>query len=487
MLGGAGILALSRYGAAVLGFASTVIIVRELSEAGFGQFSLIMSVLAIVGMVSDMRLSRAVLASVLEAGDEAETTVGSYIGLRIVIGAVSLVVFMAVMIVGGYPQEVLVGAALVGASLIIASAVAAIEILCDARLWIRTTARGRVLGFVAQVVMVGALAVSGAGSVDTFLLSTVANFTVVLVSHLLSLRGVARLRPRFVGPEWWAWLREAAPLSVGSALDTIYFRVDMVMLSIMGTFAATGHYAVGYKFSDVIGGAIPIAVLTPALTMMVRSWPGAISTFHRTFRHALILLTVAGVGIGVGFAFVSESVITTAYGARYATAATAATWLVIGQVLHFYTALCFTTLMAVKRNVLYPVAALAGVALNIGLNLLMIPRYSYTGSSVATVITEVVVLAIMGVGVIRIPGVLPFPWRPLGKIALAGGSTAALMALTLPVLPWPVSVLAGAASFFVVLHLMQVDGPGGLRVLLDRDLVVATPSELATAGPMGLD
>jgi len=107
MLGGAGILALSRYGAAVLGFASTVIIVRELSEAGFGQFSLIMSVLAIVGMVSDMRLSRAVLASVLEAGDEAETTVGSYIGLRIVIGAVSLVVFMAVMIVGGYPQEVL--------------------------------------------------------------------------------------------------------------------------------------------------------------------------------------------------------------------------------------------------------------------------------------------------------------------------------------------------------------------------------------------
>ncbi len=150
--------------------------------------------------------------------------------------------------------------------------------------------------------------------------------------------------------------------------------------------------------------------------------------------------------------------------------------------LHFYTALCFTTLMAVKRNVLYPVAALAGVALNIGLNLLMIPRYSYTGSSVATVITEVVVLAIMGVGVIRIPGVLPFPWRPLGKIALAGGSTAALMALTLPVLPWPVSVLAGAASFFVVLHLMQVDCPGP-EGAARRDLVVATPSELATPAP----
>jgi len=50
-----------------------------------------MSVLAIVGMVSDMRLCRAVLATVLEAGDEAETTVGSYNGSNL-IGAVSLVV-----------------------------------------------------------------------------------------------------------------------------------------------------------------------------------------------------------------------------------------------------------------------------------------------------------------------------------------------------------------------------------------------------------
>ncbi len=487
MLAGAGILALSRYSSAVLGFASTIFIVRELSEAGYGQFSLIMSVLALVGMVSDMQLSRAVLVSVLGAGERAEETVGSYVGLRLVIGVVSYAVFMGVMVVGGYPAEVVVGAALVGVSLVVASSVSAIEILCEARLWIRTIAIGRTLGFAAQLATVVALTVTGTGTVVTFLSSTVVNFTVVLVSHLWSLRDVARLRPRMVRHEWWAWLKEAAPLSIGSALDTIYFRIDMVMLSIIGTFAATGHYGVGYKFSDVVGGAIPGAVLLPALTMMVRSWPAERRVFHRTFRHALILLSVAGVGIGVGFAFVAEPVIRTAYGARYADVATAARWLVLGQVLHFYTKLSFTTLMAVKRNVLYPIAALTGVVLNIALNLVMIPRYSYTGSSIATVITEVVVLVIMGAGVVRIPGVLPLPWRSLGKIALAGGCTAAVMLFALTAFPWPLAGLAGAAAFLGVLHVTRVDGPGGLRVLLDRDLVVPTPAEVATATPVALD
>ena len=40
----------------------------------------------------------------------------------------------------------------------------------------------------------------------------------------------------------------------------------------------------------------------------------------------------------------------------------------------FFTLLAFTTLVAVKRNRLYPVAMLLGVVVNIGLNLLLIPE-----------------------------------------------------------------------------------------------------------------
>ena len=63
------------------------------------------------------------------------------------------------------------------------------------------------------------------------------------------------------------------------------------------------------------------------------------------------------------------------------------------RALHFFTLLAFTTLVAVKRNRLYPIAMLLGVVVNIGLNLILIPEYGYMGSGWATVVTEVLVLA----------------------------------------------------------------------------------------------
>ena len=81
-----------------------------------------------------------------------------------------------------------------------------------------------------------------------------------------------RVRIRVEWVRWWLWLKEAAPLALGAALDTVYFRIDIVMLSLLDTYRAVGVYSVGYKFSDLLG-ALPLAVVTPALTMLVAAWP----------------------------------------------------------------------------------------------------------------------------------------------------------------------------------------------------------------------
>ena len=93
----------------------------------------------------------------------------------------------------------------------------------------------------------------------------------------------------------------------------------------------------------------------------------------------------------------------------------AARLLVVGQGLHFFTLLAFSTLVAVGRNRLYPIAMLVGVVLNVGLNVILIPQYSYMGSGWATVVTELIVLMVLAYGVYRIPAVLPFPSRAIAK------------------------------------------------------------------------
>ncbi len=178
-----------------------------------------------------------------------------------------------------------------------------------------------------------------------------------------------------------------------------------------------------------------------------------------------IILSVAAVGASVGFVVFAEPLVTLLYQQRYADATDAARLLVVGQGIHFFTLLAFTTLVAAGRNRLYPIAMLVGVVLNIALNVVLIPQYSYLGSGWATVVTELIVLIVLTLGVIRIPGVLPFPWAALGKCLVAGALTGAVGWAVLGRIPWPVGGAITAAVYFASVHLFKPNGPGGLRAL----------------------
>ena len=156
-------------------------------------------------------------------------------------------------------------------------------------------------------------------------------------------------------------------------------------------------------------------MITPALTLRVAAWPHDVPAFRRTFRHTLIILTVGSLGACVGFVIFAGPLVSTLYTQRYADAADSTRLLVVGQGLHFFTLLAFTTLVAVGRNKLYPITMLVGVVVNVALNLVLIPKYSYIGSGWATVVTEVIVLTVLTFGVLRTATTRPS--RPMSLFA----------------------------------------------------------------------
>ena len=465
MLSGAGVLVVGRYVVAALAWGATLIVVRELSKGEFGRYQVIFSLLGIIGFIADLRLSRIVLRDLMAVdGDAAGEIVGSYLGMRLVIGVISYVIAMAWVVVGPYPDDVVLGTAVAGLNLVILSAAFAIILLFEARLWLRDVAISNVLGQIVQTGMTIAISLFGVASILWFSWSTVANSIALTLWLVLVMGRTVRVRIRVEWVRWWLWLKEAAPLALGAALDTIYFRIDIVMLSLLDTYRAVGVYGVGYKFSDLLG-ALPLAVVTPALTMLVAAWPDKPGEFRRTFRHALIILTVGAIGAVVGFVIFAEPLVTLFYTDRYVDATGAARLLVVGQGLHFFTLLAFSTLVAVGRNRLYPIAMLVGVVLNVGLNIILIPQYSYMGSGWATVVTEVIVLFVLAYGVYRIPAGLPFPSRAIAKCVFAGVLAAGVGWASLGRIPWPIGGALTGIVYLLTLHLLAVNGPGGLRAL----------------------
>ncbi len=467
-----------RYGVAVLGWTTTVIIVRTLSPSAFGQYALVFSVLGIIGFISELRLSRVVLQRVVSGEDDPIAVMSSYVTLRLVIGGIAYLVAMAVVWLGQYPQQVVQATAIGGLVIVILSGAYGLTLLFEARFWLGSVAASNFWAQFAQLLFTALVAAIGIGSVLVYTWANVVNALVTAAWLLWAIRHVARIRLR-VDRSWWLeWLKEGAPLAIGAALDTIYFRIDILMLSLLDTFNAVAVYSVGYKFSDLLG-AVPAAIVTPAMTLMVATWPRDRSRFRETFRQTLILLTVGSVGAAVGFGVFAAPLVIHLYGGKYGSGAGAARLLVAGQALHFFTTLGFVTLVSVGRNKLYPIATLVGVVLNVVLNLVLIPAFSYNGSGWATVITETAVMTVLLSGVARIPGLRPLPWRPLIKVVIAGGVMFLAGEAMLGRVVWPVAGLLAGLVYLAMLHVTRVDGPGGLRALLHNTRI----GDLGDVGP----
>jgi O-antigen/teichoic acid export membrane protein len=465
VLSGSGALVASRYVVALLGWAGTVVIARELSPSAWGGFSFIFSVLGIVGFFTDLQISRIVLKSVIASGDAAERTVSSYITMRLSLGLAVYVACVAGVAVANYPPEIVQGTAVAGVTLLFASGWAALRIYFEATLWLRPVAIAFVVGQVAQLLSTLAIAVSGRGTLISYTLPAVLFDLTVFAIVLAVARRVIRIRPAVDLAAWWQWTREALPLALGSSLAVVYYRVDMVMLSKLDTLDSVGFYSIAYKFSDLVG-YLPQALLAPTLTLLVRAWPKDSVAFRRVFRYSFVLLLILAVGISVAFAGVAQDLIILFYGSRYGVVDEAAVRLVASQALNFFSQLSFVTLVAANRERTFPIAYLVGLIINVALNFLLIPRYSYNGAAMATLVTEFFVLLILAIPVLRLPQVRPLPVGATLRVMFAG------MLAGIPFLalgggaPWLLVAVMAGVVYLGAVHLLRPDGPGGVLAVI---------------------
>jgi O-antigen/teichoic acid export membrane protein len=472
-----------RIAVAILSYGATAAIARTLSGDDWGAFTFVFSVTTLLSSIFDLQASRLVLKELLDPNADAGRTVSSYMTLRLALGSVAYAVAMAFVILAGYPSGVVEATAVGGMFLLLSPTWNALFIFFQANHWLRSVAVVNALSRVVLLAVALGLVVTGTGTLVGF----VWTFVIAEVFIFCALIGIAsrhiRLRPRVEPRKWWLWLQETIPIVLGSAIGTVYFRIDAVMLAQMDDLNAVGLYGIAYKFSDLLG-YVPHAVMAAAFTLLVGAWPERPHVFWRNFRGALLLLVLGAVVLTAEFCAFAGPLIETLYGTRYLPAENAARLVVAGQAVRFFTVLCTLTLISVRRNVTYAIASIVGCVINVGLNLVLIPRYSFRGAAFATLATEVIVLSILAFAVGRIPHAERFPWPPVLRMTVAA-STIVVLGFTLQaIIPWPIAAAISGLAGVAVLHVLGIDGPGGLRVIPSMLEHVENTEELPAAGVM---
>ena len=281
----------------------------------------------------------------------------------------------------------------------------------------------------------------------------------------LVLAGVAR---RVIGPlprAAWAiarpYLHESRQLVLHAWLGLVIFNADLLLVRLFRTPAETGQYAVAYT---IIGFLVNLGVvyyqsLLPALSNQL----GLVAGGRGRYAHALEQVLLAAVPLAVGGVVIAGPLIQAIFGDGYVASAAPFAILVVSIPASWLRNVAQAGQVASRRSDALVKTSAVAAALNLGLNLWLIPIYGLPGAATATLCTEVI-RTLIALGWSRTLG-LPFPslrfwWRPV----LASGVMYAGIRAVGANLPVPAVILTGG-----VLYLLALAPIGGLRRLVRGD------------------
>ena len=171
----------------------------------------------------------------------------------------------------------------------------------------------------------------------------------------------------------------------------IYTYIDSVMLSLMQGNEVVGWYNAAYRLTLVllfIPNVINLAVF-PKMSQYYGSSKSSLNLFYeKYFKYMLIL----GIPIGAEITILADRIISVIFGTGYSQSIIALQIIIWTIVFTFAGAAFVQLLQSINKQLIITKISGICVVINIMLNLVLIPKFSYIGASYATLITEVILV-----------------------------------------------------------------------------------------------
>ncbi|MBI5399116.1 flippase [Candidatus Saganbacteria bacterium] len=221
---------------------------------------------------------------------------------------------------------------------------------------------------------------------------------------------------KFIALRTWPqiYLR-ALPLGAALILLQIYTNLDVIMLGFFDTKEVVGYYNAAYQLLNIMIASFAAwqAAVLPTAVRRLNSDLSAAKLFIDKYLRLSILIFVPLIVIVF---ILAPSLVAWLYGAEYAPAASALRyliWVMVSIVIGSVHGI--TILIAAGKYNIFLKGALIGALVNIVLNFVLIPQYSFAGAAVATIIAEISAASysiFYGRKIVKV-AVLSGLWRPL--------------------------------------------------------------------------
>ena len=241
----------------------------------------------------------------------------------------------------------------------------------------------------ASSLVLGALWSLGSAGCDRPAVFLAAQVCCHLVANvLLHLAARRHLQPHPGGAvPWRALLRVALPLGVAALCQQTYHHTDIFLIRSFLGDEALGLYGIAFRFLSV-GIMVALFATTAALPLLSRAHrAGTLAKEHARYARPLAL----GAGLACGLALPWCAEILGIFGQEFKDAAGAMRWMLLSCVAIHFGALQMTSLVACGRTQLVLRVAALALAVNLGLNIWLLPTHGIEGAAIARAGTELLV------------------------------------------------------------------------------------------------
>ena len=209
---------------------------------------------------------------------------------------------------------------------------------------------------------------------------------ICLLSLFILLKLGIKLKLKLNIPVCLSLLKQTTTFLFISIVTTAYWRIDILMLSKMKGAIDTGYYSAAYRFMEVLKGLSYgyIAALFPIIA-------SAFATSKDSFKRKCVLsvkyLFILTFPIAIGTTILSKNIILLAYGTEFLNSIKVLQ-ILIWTICFFPIALVFARPLVASKNQRFDLLCnVLALVFNVSLNLLLIPRFGYIGSAMATLIS----------------------------------------------------------------------------------------------------
>lgn len=367
---------------------------RYLGPSNFGILTFALAFTGIFGVLTDFGLQPLTVREVARDKSLASKYIANISGMKIILVTITFGLIALTINLLGYPEQTIKVVYLVGLSVIFGAFTTMFYSIFQAYERMEYQSLGQILN--------SALMLGGVIFAMKFKLSVVefaALYFLVSIFGLAYSFTILRIKfsnpplvwsPRKIEVDWRFWkstIKEALPFGLAITFVMIFYWIDSVMLSLMKGDTVVGWYNAAYRMVLVLL-FIPNSFIAAIYPVMSRFYKTSQDSLRLSLEKSFKYLAIIGIPIGVGTTLLAKRFILLIFGIEYMNSILPLQILIWSSVFIFMDQPFGNLLNSINKQTIITKVTGICIGVNVVSNLILIPKYSLIGASIATVLTQ---------------------------------------------------------------------------------------------------